>query len=88
MAIRKIGKKALAWVAERNQWFEDHPADAYYCHYCGGTMDRDHTTLDHENNRNHKGRLLPCCWFDNGRKGSTSHDRYVQKYYPNHICAK
>lgn len=88
MAIRKIGKKALAWIAEREQWFTDNPADSYSCHYCEGVMDRDNTTLDHENNRNHTGRLLPCCWLDNGRKGSVSHDNYVNRYYPEHRCVK
>lgn len=83
---KQRGKKAEAWDEEREQWFIDNPAEIYACHYCYCAMDKQNTTLDHENNRNHKGRLLPCCWFDNGRKGSMSHDNYVKKYYPGHKC--
>lgn len=86
--IRRMGKKALAWIVERKQWFKDHPQDVYYCHYCRRGMDQQNTTLDHENNRNHSGRLLPCCWFDNNRKGSISHDKYVAMYYPHHVCGR
>jgi hypothetical protein len=84
--MKRFGKKALAWAETRKQWFLDNPAPFYICHYCGGSMDAQNTTLDHENNRNHTGRLLPCCWMDNGRKGSVSHDKYIAKYYPEHIC--
>lgn len=85
--MRRFGKKAMAWKAEREQWFLDNPATVYYCHYCKGAMDRRNTTLDHENNRNHAGSLLPCCWMDNGRKGSRSHDNYVAEFYPGHECS-
>lgn len=86
--MKRFGKKAKAWANERQQWFLNHPAFSYQCHYCGGWMDKRNTTLDHENNRNHKGRLFPCCWFDNGRKGSISHDKYVEKYYKEHECVE
>lgn len=85
--IKRFGKKALAWKLEREKWFIEHPSEVYYCHYCEGGMDKQNTTLDHENNRNHDGRLLPACWLDNGRKGSMSHDRYVTLFYPEHVCA-
>lgn len=84
--MKQLGKRALAWKAEREQWFLDNPDNIYVCHYCKCWMDQQNTTLDHENNRNHAGRLFPCCWMDNGRKGSVSHDRYIAKYYPDHIC--
>ncbi len=83
----KVGKKFVAWQEEREQWFIDNPGPTYLCHYCEVSMEKQWTTLDHEDNRNHKGRILPCCWFDNSRKGSVSHDRYVAKYYPNHKCS-
>lgn len=86
--MRRFGKKAKAWAEERKQWFIDHPEGVYTCHYCGGQMDARNTTLDHENNRNHDGRILPACWMDNGRKGSISHDKYVERYYPEHRCEK
>ena len=78
--------KKSEWDKERKQWFIDNPADWYVCHYCHLSMLKSDTTLDHENNRRHKGRLLPCCFMDNARKGSTSHGRYVTKYYPDHEC--
>lgn len=84
----QLSKKALAWKVEREAWFAAHPQDVYFCHYCERGMDRQNTTLDHENNRNHDGRLLPCCWMDNSRKGSVSHDSYVQKFYSDHVCNK
>jgi len=86
--ISRYGKRAKEWTRIRKQWFVDNPSFTYQCHYCAGWMDKRNTTLDHENNRNHAGRLLPCCWMDNGRKGSMSHDRYVTKFYPEHLCTE
>ena len=78
--------KKQVWEAERKKWFRENDQEYYNCHYCMKLMDKKNTTLDHENNRNHKGRLLPCCYWCNSKKGSVSHDRYVEKYHPNHNC--
>lgn len=82
----KKGKKAKEWDKQRTQWFRDNPKEYYNCHYCLGSMDERNTTLDHENNRNHPGRILECCYLCNSRKGSVSHDRYVDKYHKGHVC--
>ncbi len=78
--------KASEWAKERKQWFKDHPRDWYVCHYCSLSLHQNQTTLDHTNNRKHKGDIVPCCVWCNTEKGSISHDRYVEKRHPNHEC--
>lgn len=85
--MRRVGKKALEWQRVRKQWFIDHPQDYYTCHYCKRSMEARNTTLDHKENRNHDDanrgeNLVPCCYWDNSRKGSVSYERYLAKYYP------
>lgn len=92
--IKRMGKKAKAWADERTQWIIDNPPDEYgywYCYLmatplCPKRLDADQLTIDHTNNRNHKGILLPCCVYCNGWKGSRSLDviakilPHVKKY--------
>lgn len=77
--IKRIGKKAKAWVEERNQWIQDHPAkDGYWVCYlrttalCPILLDIDQLTLDHviPRSRGTKTEIKPACVYCNGDKGS------------------
>ena len=93
--IKVLGKKAKEWNAERRQWIKDNPGiNGYWNCYlratplCPGRLDIDQLTLDHTNNRNNKGTLLPACIYCNGWKGSRSLESvakelpHVRKYLP------
>lgn len=81
-AIKRIGKKVLAWKAQRLAWIEAHPPDdwGYWdCYlkihpWCPGRVDIDQLTLDHEQAGIKKSQspLHPACVYCNGLKGSRS----------------
>ena len=73
------------WIKVRDQWFKDHPADAYYCYMCGKFLHPPGTdsvvekaVLDHvepksgltANRKYDPTNLKPSCWSCNAAKGS------------------
>lgn len=87
-AIKKFGKKSAEWLEARNSWLQANPKN-WRCHYCDKELTIETLTLDHKeprgsnpNLRTDLNNLVPCCYFDNSRKGSISYDKYIAKYYP------
>lgn len=93
--IKRIGKRTKVWIDERKSWISDNPPDYrgyWYCHYCRFILTIETLTLDHMYGRD--GNLLtdrryivPCCSFDNNRKGSRSYESYCKEFYP-HLIKK
>ena len=87
-----MGKKAAAWIIERNQWIQDHPPEyggKWRCYLrttplCPEYLDIDQLTLDHEVPRSSinydpaNPRLKPACVYCNGDKGSQSLENYLK----------
>lgn len=88
-----MGKKAAAWIEERNQWIQDNPPEyngKWRCYLrttplCPEFLDIDQLTLDHEIPRSSlknmpgvKTKLRPACVFCNGDKGSQSLENYLK----------
>lgn len=90
--IKKKGKQYIKWQETRSNWLFANPPDDYgywYCHYCKTQLTLQTLTLDHLLNRSAHPHmrhalynLVPCCVFDNLRKGSISYEKYCEKYYP------
>lgn len=81
--MRRLGKHGRKWLSVRQQWFNDHPAQHYVCHYCGERLTRKETTLDHLQSRSRHpelrydlSNLAPCCWKCNTEKGSQDAQDY------------
>lgn len=93
--IKRMGKKAFAWVAERKQWIKDNPPDDYGvwdCYLkispqCSLVVDIDELTLDHKYSRSRRPDLLlssdnlaPCCASCNSLKGSRNIEDLIEQY--------
>lgn len=90
-AMHRIGKVGAAWLEFRLNWIAMHmnKDGGWPCHYCGTFLTPDILTLDHKTARSKRpdlrlddDNIVPCCAFDNTRKGSMSYERYCQQFYP------
>lgn len=89
--IIRVGKRAMAWIDERNMWIKNNPPDEFgywYCYLrttalCPVRLDIDQLTLDHVIPRSshkssfQKAELAPACAYCNGDKGSQSLENYL-----------